>query len=63
MGTGYGNSERKMVRFDKWCKECKHFAHKFPNEDFNSEAQEPCNSCLEIGMRTGTEKPIYLEKK
>ena len=58
-----GDSELKEVRFDKYCKTCKHYAHKFPNEDFSFEAQEPCNTCLEVGMREGTEKPEYLEEK
>lgn len=58
-----GDSELKEVRFDKYCKTCKHYAHKFPNEDFSFEAQEPCNTCLEVGMREGTEKPEYWEEK
>lgn len=58
-----GDSELKEVRFDKYCKTCKHYAHKYPNEDFSFEAQEPCNTCLEVGMREGTEKPEYWEEK
>lgn len=58
-----GDSELKEVRFDKYCKTCKHYAHKFPSEDFSFEAQEPCNTCLEVGMREGTEKPEYWEEK
>lgn len=58
-----GDSELKEVRFDKYCKTCKHYAHKFPDEDFSFEAQEPCNTCLEVGMREGTEKPEYWEEK
>ena len=57
------DSQAKFVRFDKWCKLCKHYEHKFPDEPFNSEAQEPCNTCLETGMRDGTEKPEYWEAK
>ena len=53
----------KEVRFDKWCPLCKHYAHKFPNEDFSFEAQDPCNSCLETGVRNGTEKPKCWEEK
>lgn len=55
----------KEVRFDTWCPLCKHYAHKFPNEDFSFEAQEPCNTCLEAvyAMREGTEKPEYWEAK
>lgn len=67
-----GDSELKEVRFDKYCKTCKHYEHKSPtaiyirtvfNEDFSFEAQEPCNTCLEVGMREGTEKPEYWEEK
>ena len=49
----------KEVRFDKWCPLCKHYAHKFPNENFSFEAQEPCNTCLEAiyAVREGSEKP------
>lgn len=57
------DSELKEVRFDKWCSKCKHYAHKFPNESFSFEAQDPCNTCLETGMRKGTEKPKYWEAK
>lgn len=58
----YGNSELKMVRFDKWCKTCKHQAINVDNVDI-SKSTEPCNTCLEIGAREGTEKPEYWEKK
>ena len=53
----------KEIRFDKWCHLCKHYAHKFPDADFSFEAQEPCNTCLEVGMREGTEKPEHWEAK
>ena len=53
----------KEVRFDKWCEKCKHYAHKFPKENFSFEAQDPCNACLTIGMRRNTEKPAYWEEK
>jgi len=55
----------KEVHFDKWCHLCKHYAHKFPNEDFSFEAQEPCNTCLEAiyAVREGSEKPEYWEAK
>ena len=58
----YGNSELKEVRFDKWCKSCKHREIDVANVDI-SKTTEPCNSCLEIGMREGTEKPEYWEEK
>lgn len=59
-----GDSSLKEVNYDKWCKNCKHYPHKYPNEDFSFEAQEPCATCLEAenAMRDGTEKPIYWEE-
>lgn len=53
------------VRFDVWCKLCKHYEHKFPEhaDEFSFEAQEPCNTCLEVAMREGTRKPEYWEEK
>ena len=58
-------ADLKEVRFDKWCESCKHYVHKYPNEDFSFEAQEPCATCLEAenAMREGTEKPEYWEAK
>jgi len=53
----------KEVRFDKWCEKCKHYAHKFPKENFSFEAQDPCNTCLAKGMRRGSEKPVSWEEK
>ena len=59
------DSRFKEVRFDKYCSACKHYAQKYPNADppVSWEAQEPCNTCLETGMREGTEKPEYWEDK
>ena len=39
----------KEVRYDIYCPQCRYF----------SEAgwEDPCNTCLEVGMREGTEKP------
>ncbi len=48
-----GDSELKEVRFDIYCKSCKH-------RDLH-EKQRPCNECLEVGMREGTAKPEYWE--
>lgn len=48
-----GDSELKEVRFTTYCKTCKY--------QKRHEAQDPCNECLEIGMREGTEKPEYWE--
>lgn len=58
----YGDSELKEVRFDKWCSLCKHLAINTEDVDV-TKTTEPCNICLEIGMREGTEKPEYWEKK
>lgn len=46
---------KKFVRFDKYCEKCK-YAKKSPTND-------PCNDCLGIGAREGTEKPQYYEEK
>ena len=56
--------ENKIVRFDKWCYKCKHFANKFPKAGVSSEFQHPCGECLqpENAMRDGTEKPLYWEE-
>ena len=45
----------KEVKFDKYCKACKY--------EKLSEVKDPCNECLEYGMREGTEKPLYFEEK
>lgn len=44
----------REVRFDEYCKHCK---HKAKNED-----EEPCNECLEEYMNIHTEKPVRLEE-
>ena len=49
-----GDPDLKQVRFDKYCKLCRW--------DEKKEAYDPCNNCLEIGMREGTEKPEYFEE-
>lgn len=45
----------KDVLFNKYCKTCKYGEL--------SEVKDPCNECLEYGMREGTEKPLYFEEK
>lgn len=45
----------KEVRFDKYCKTCKHEKKK----DF----EDPCNECLTYFMRKGTEKPEFWKEK
>ena len=50
------DASNKEVRFDLYCHKCKNYGTK--------EVEEPCNSCLEIGMRFGTEKPVeFVEDK
>ena len=49
------DSEMKEVRFDLYCCECKH------RSIFGGD--EPCNSCLETGMREGTEEPENFEHR
>lgn len=56
-------SSLKMVRFDLYCKSCDHYSQKFPKENISSEAQEPCNTCLEISAREGTRKPEYYKER
>lgn len=43
----------KIVRFDIYCKTCK---HKGKKEDL-----DPCNECLANGSGDGTRKPMYWE--
>lgn len=50
-----GDSELKEVRFDIYCKKCKHERKK--------DYEDPCNDCLEVGMREGTEKPEKWEER
>ena len=47
-----GNSENKEVNFMKYCFICMYGPR--------DEKLEPCNSCLEISMREGTEVPIFF---
>lgn len=49
-----GNSENKQVNFMKYCFLCKYRSRK--------ENLDPCNVCLEIAMREGTEVPEYFEE-
>lgn len=48
-----GDSELKEVNFMKYCWECTYGPR--------NEKLEPCNSCLEISMRQGTEVPVFFE--
>lgn len=49
------DNSTKFVAFDKYCGDCK-FATK-------SATSDPCNDCLNVGAREGTEVPEYFEKK
>ena len=55
-----GDSELKEVRFDLYCATCKHKDIDTEHVDV-TKTTEPCNSCLETGMREGTEKPEHWE--
>ena len=48
-----GEDDFKEVRFDRFCYRCKH-SKKDGHED-------PCNECLEFGMREGSEEPTNFE--
>ena len=48
-----GNSEFKEVDFKTYCATCKHKGLE--------ETKDPCNECLETGMREGTFKPEKWE--
>ena len=48
------NNDLRFVDFTL-CNDCK-------DKDL-SDAEEPCNSCLETGAREGTEVPLHYEKK
>ena len=45
----------REVEFYIFCPQCKY--------DDREEKFDPCNECLETGMREGTSKPAYFEPK
>ena len=49
-----GDPNMKEVRFDKYCKKCQF--------DKLKKGFDPCNTCLDVAMREGTEKPEYFEE-
>ena len=49
------NDIYKEVRFDQYCKKCKHCNKK--------EDEEPCDECLEACMNEGTNRPRLWEEK
>lgn len=50
-----GDSQLKEVNFHKYCRKCENRGVK----DYD----DPCNTCLETGMRKGTEVPTKWKKK
>lgn len=48
-------SEYREVEFYIFCPKCEH-------EDLE-EKFDPCNECLEYGMREGTRKPLHYKPK
>lgn len=49
------NASKKEVKFDIYCQKCEYFGV--------VETQDPCNECLEFGMRYGSEKPEKFKEK
>lgn len=47
--------DNKEVRFDKFCNKCKY--------GYLKPYRSPCNECLEVGMREGTEVPDRYKEK
>lgn len=45
----------KIVRFDKYCKDCEYY-------DLN-EAYDPCNECLNNPSNQNSQKPVNFKKK
>ena len=45
----------KFVAFDKYCKKCKY--------SDRPAVGDPCNACLSVGGRVGTEVPECFEEK
>ena len=49
------NASLKEVDFKKYCALCKYGPL--------AEVKDPCNECLEYGMRDETRVPLYFEEK
>lgn len=47
--------DEKIVRYDRYCKTCKHWEL--------DQSEEPCNECLENPTNTHSRKPVKYEKK
>ena len=48
-------SSMKFVAFGEYCPKCKYADR--------SSIQDPCNDCLGVGAREGTEKPVDFKEK
>lgn len=48
-------NEDKIVRYDRYCKTCKHYPL--------NQAEEPCNTCLDKPTNGYSRKPVKYEKK
>lgn len=48
-------NERKEVRFDMYCPDCKHLK--------KHEEEEPCRECLNQPWNIDSQRPIRFEKK
>lgn len=46
--------DEKIVRYDRYCKNCKH-------KDLD-QADEPCNECLSNPTNANSRKPVKYEK-
>ena len=44
----------KEVRFDQYCKSCKHYK--------TEETDDPCNECLDNGGNENSHKPVNWEE-
>ncbi len=49
------NEGHQEVRFDKYCKTCKHYKKK--------ESEEPCDECLSNPTNLYSKKPVNWESK
>lgn len=48
-------NDYREVRFDEYCKFCKHKATK--------ETEDPCNECLEEYLNLHTPKPVKFDER
>ena len=46
---------KKFIAFEAYCKKCKH-------QDLDG-WKDPCNECLEVGAREGSQIPVKFEEK